>query len=306
MGMPYPMHPGRSARLERSCTAPPRDWIRAAPPQAGFERLEAFFAGHGYAPHRHDTYAIGLTLQGVQSFDYRGTTAHSRRGQAIILHPDEVHDGRAGTDAGFLYRMAYIEPRLIRDALGVRRRSLPFAGDPVTDDAGLIAAILPSLEDLDTPLEDLQRDQVLAALAEALVALDRSDRCIEGGATNGAAVARAREFLDANCRRVVRSDQLEAVAGMSRYALARHFRACLGTSPYRYLTMRRLDCAKRLMLSGVPLAESAAASGFADQSHLTRQFKKAYGLSPGRWQQVAAANSRAAPRASPRTCAGAA
>ena len=81
--------------------ASPRDWIRLAPRQPGIERLEAYFAGHGYDPHRHDTYAIGVTLSGVQLFDYRGTTVHSHLGRAITVHPDEVHDGRAGTDSGF-------------------------------------------------------------------------------------------------------------------------------------------------------------------------------------------------------------
>jgi AraC-like DNA-binding protein len=282
------MHRGRPARLERSCTANPRDWIRTAPPQAGFERLEAFFAGHGYDPHRHDTYAIGVTLRGVQSFGYRGATVHSRRGQAIVLHPDEVHDGRAGTEAGFRYRMAYIEPRLIQDALGERRRSLPFAHEAVTDDARLIAAIAPALEDLEAPIEDLQRDQIILAIAEALAALD-------GTSCRGAiredsfrAVVRARDFLDANLEQLVKSEQLERVAGLSRFALARHFRACLGTSPHRYLVMRRLDRARRLMLSGASLADVAASNGFADQSHMSRQFKKAYGVSPGHWKRMAA------------------
>src|SRR5262245_38727137 len=90
----------------------PSDWIRPAPLQSGIERIEAFFAGHAYDPHRHDTYAIGLTLSGIQSFDYRGARMDSKAGNVLVLHPDERHDGRAGTEVGFHYRMIYIEPRL--------------------------------------------------------------------------------------------------------------------------------------------------------------------------------------------------
>jgi hypothetical protein len=114
--------PDRSG-LERSCTSAKHDYILAAPPQPGFERIEAYFAGHGYDPHRHDTYAVGVTLAGLQSFDYRGETLHSRSGLAIVLHPDETHDGRAGADPGFRYRMTYIEPKLIQAALERRCHS---------------------------------------------------------------------------------------------------------------------------------------------------------------------------------------
>lgn len=90
-------------RLERSCG--PRDWIRIGRSRPGLERVEARFAGHAFAPHRHDTYAIGLTLSGVQTFRYRGERRHCLPGQCHILHPDETHDGGAGTDEGFGYRI---------------------------------------------------------------------------------------------------------------------------------------------------------------------------------------------------------
>jgi AraC-like DNA-binding protein len=257
-----------------------------APAQAGIERIEAYFAGHGYDPHRHDTYAVGLTLHGVQYFGYRGATAHSTRGQGVLLFPDEVRDGRAGTEAGFRYRMAYFEPRLIQEALGGRRGALPFAGEAVTDDARLLAAIAPALERLDAPLEDLQRDQIVFAVSGALAGLACAGTTATPRAYASRAVARARDFLDANAGRAVGSVELEAISGLTRFALARQFRAHLGTSPYRYLVMRRLDRARHLMLSGVALAEAAASSGFADQSHMTRHFKRAFGMSPGRWQRI--------------------
>lgn len=85
---------------------------------------------------------------------------------------------------------------------------------------------------------------------------------------------------------MVTSEELEGVTGLDRYTLARHFRARLGTSPYRYLTMRRLDHARSCMAAGESLADAASASGFADQSHMTRQFRRAYGLPPGRWRAM--------------------
>ncbi len=100
----------------------PRDWVRRAPQHGAVERIEAYFAGHGYDPHRHDTYAIGQTLAGVQSFRYRRSQRHSLPGGCLVLHPDELHDGEAGSQEGFRYRMLYVEPALIQRRLDIARR----------------------------------------------------------------------------------------------------------------------------------------------------------------------------------------
>ncbi|QIG51382.1 AraC family transcriptional regulator [Nordella sp. HKS 07] len=274
------------ARLERSCGSHAGDWIEHAPASAGIERIEAFFTGHAYDPHRHDTYALGYTVSGVQSFTYRGARADSLAGNAIVLHPDEVHDGRAGVEAGFLYRMIYIEPRLISAALSGRTNALPFLKQAVSSDRRLLAALGEALADLDRAFEPLEEDRIVASIADALFVLDRSLPERRISITSARAVDRAREYVDAHFARVVASEELEAVTDLDRYALARHFRARLGTSPYRYLTMRRLDQAKAAILAGQSLAEASFLSGFADQSHMTRQFKRAFGLTPGHWQAL--------------------
>ncbi|HHH7389145.1 TPA: AraC family ligand binding domain-containing protein, partial [Escherichia coli] len=112
-----------------------RDWLARATPSTKMERIEAYFRGHGYTPHRHDTYAIGSTLSGVQSFHYRQSMRHSLPGGTIVLHPDEIHDGEAGTEAGFRYRMLYIEPSLIQDVLG--GEPLPFIPGGLSNDPRL-------------------------------------------------------------------------------------------------------------------------------------------------------------------------
>jgi AraC-like DNA-binding protein len=271
--------------LNDRATGSTRDWIKLAPAMPGFERIEAFFSGHAYDPHRHDTYAIGITMGGVQRFTYRGARSDSLVGNIIVLHPDEVHDGRAGIEAGFRYRMLYLEPRWIADALDARAGSLPFVRTPVSTDQRLVKAVRHALGDLDRRPEDLDRDHMVLALADALLALDPSARSRPCAPTCRLAVDRVREFLDAQFHRTVSSRELETLTGLDRYTLTRHFQQRLGTSPYRYLTLRRVDHVRSMLaLANCSLAECAIASGFADQSHMTRQFKKAYGISPGKWR----------------------
>jgi AraC-like DNA-binding protein len=267
------------------------DWIRSAPAQPGIERIAARFGGPAYAPHRHDTYAIGYTVSGVQCFDYRGRRADSLPGHAIVLYPDELHDGRAGDADGFVYRMLYLAPATLRAALDDRTRALPFVPEPAADDPVLLAALRPALADLQRPLEPLELDAAVERIGAALLRRDRSARGKAAAPACVRAVGRARDYLDAHDTQVVGSDELEAASGLGRYELARQFRRQLGTSPYRYLTMRRLERVQRDMRAGASLSEAALAAGFADQSHMTRRFRNAYGLSPGRWRALQAGSS---------------
>ncbi len=255
--------------------------MRIAMPSRGIERIEARFHGNGFSPHRHDTYALGLTLHGIQTFRYRGAERFSQPGNVIVLHPDDVHDGAAGTEDGLIYRMIYLAPELI-GAVDGHRSSLPFVADPVVADAGLWQALAEVLGDLDHEPDGLVMDDVVMRVAAGL------SRQAGGAARTMKPVARtavlqARQFLEAHCDETVQSEALEAVTGLGRYELARQFRRLLGTSPHRYLVMRRLDCAKRHLTEGRGLADAAASSGFADQAHFTRHFRRAFGMTPGRW-----------------------
>jgi AraC-like DNA-binding protein len=274
-----------SNRIERSCK-PPGDRISRAPTQSGLERFDAFFAGHAYDPHRHDCYAIGYTLSGVQSFVYRGARANSVRGNVIVIHPDEQHDGRAGAEPGFRYRMIYLQPALVHAALEGKARSLPFVRNVLSRDQRLYEALLPGFSDMTRPLEQLERDHVIAAISDALLALDPSARIVSAQDESFPQVRLARDYLDAHFRQSVTSEELECVTSLDRYSMARAFRRHFGTSPYRYLTMRRLDQVRAISRTSASLAEAALDAGFADQAHMTRQFKQAFGLTPGRWRDL--------------------
>src|SRR6266567_568237 len=122
------------AGLERSCD--PDEWVDATRPVDGVELFRARLRGRPFSRHRHDVYAIGVTEEGVQAFGYRGTVERSLPGQVFVLHPDELHDGRAEGPGLFGYRQIYVNPDRIASALPAltgRPTPLPFA-PPVTDD----------------------------------------------------------------------------------------------------------------------------------------------------------------------------
>ena len=272
-------------RLEGLCDARAlQARIRVGSGCDGVERVEARFPGAAFSPHRHDTYAIGITLAGVQRFRYRGEQRHCLPGQCHILHPDEIHDGAAGTPDGFAYRIVYIDPSLIGEALG--GGPLPFVSRPVIDLTTEQRALVAPAFDMAAPIDDLRRAEIATALADLLSGA--SSR----GATPAtrlpfAALRRVRALIAAQPARRYPMDELERTAGLDRWSLARAFRAAFGTSPSRFRTLRQLDEVRRLLTHGAGLAEAALDAGFADQSHMSRQFKRAYGLTPARWAAAA-------------------
>ena len=246
-------------------------------------RMEAFFHGAPYSMHRHDDYAVGVTLHGLQCFHYRGRRHGSRPGQIHILFPDELHDGAAGGAYGFGYRIAYFDPRLLQQAL--EGRSLPFVDNPVlTADTAWIS-LFDRLWDPDA-MDEVARTELVVDLIECLVAAagsHRSDRPISSS------FSRLQDVRDAIADQPVRRLgilELERLADTDRWRLARDFRTVFGTSPSRFRTMRQLDLVLLRLGSDKPLAEVALDAGFADQSHMTRRFRSAFGMSPLQWKHA--------------------
>lgn len=260
------------------------EWVRHAEPIDGVQRIEARFHGKAYAMHRHDTYAIGSTLAGVQSFNYRRSQCNSLPGNTIVLHPDEAHDGQAGTDEGFQYRMIYVEPALLQAVL--RGRPLPFVKGGVSTDPRLSASAKTLLQQMDVAIEPLEQSDAIAELAHALQAIAGATARPSTG--NFLAARRAYEYLHEHRAQIVTLTDLEAATQRDRWSLSNDFRIFYGTSPYRFQTMRRLDTVRQLLVQGSSLSDAAAAAGFADQSHMTRHFAKTFGLTPGRWLRMAA------------------
>jgi AraC-like DNA-binding protein len=276
------------AGLEHSCG--PDEWVDAAAPVDGVELFRARLRGSPFSRHRHDVYAIGVTEEGVQAFGYRGTVEHSLPGQVYVLHPDELHDGRAEGSGLFGYRQIYVTPDRIAAALPAitgRSAPLPFA-PPVIDDPALARVVRTAFADAAEPLS---LDALVLRLAQGLLRFSATGPgATLPGRADLAAVERGRDFLRSRLT-IVQSGEVEAVTGLDRYQFARQFHAVYGTSPYRYSVMRRLDVARVWIRNGRPLADTATEAGFADQAHFTRTFKAAFGMTPGRYAKLCTARS---------------
>jgi AraC-like DNA-binding protein len=269
--------------------SPSQDWMRYRQPRRGVETLRAFFGGHAFDRHAHETLSIGMTDRGVQRFRYRGRQHDSTAGGMIVLHPGETHDGECGADGGFSYRMIYLDAGhgqalSLEAGLG----AVPFTSDPLLRDPGLRQAFLESWEALGEAGDSLRQDEALTEVWRVLAQDQAEHRPISEKLT------RIRDALADTPEQAWSLDVLAALAGISRFALCRGFRREHGLSPHAYLLTRRLARARQYLAAGMPAAEAAVASGFADQSHLTRNMKRRFGMAPGRFARAAAHPAAAA------------
>lgn len=197
----------------------------------------------------------------------------------MVLHPDEVHDGHAGSESGFHYRMLYVPPALVQQVL--KGAPLPFLKEGLSQDPRLAAVTNALLYTPDPKLDPLAEEDALYNLITVLAEV--SGQRQTKTSQDFMAAARAREYIDDNLDRAITLDELAWCANRDKWSLSRDFRMYFGTSPHRYLTMRRLDRVKSQVYAGKTLIEASLDAGFFDQSHMTRHFKNAFGLSPSRW-----------------------
>jgi AraC-like DNA-binding protein len=248
---------------------------------SGIERAEVHISSGGFSPHRHDTYAIGLTLSGVQTFQYRGSLRHCLPGQCHVLHPDELHDGRAVNGGEFSYRMIYVAPAALQAALDGAH--LPHVTDPIVPLRPETSELLFRLWNIHDDLIDVEDDEMILSILGFLQTLSDDASIISRRAIPWKALSRVREQLDERSTIRCTAKQLEEISGLDRWTLAREFRAAYGTSPRSFRTMRQLEKVRGLLLKDASAADAAAVAGFSDQSHMSRMFKRTYGFTPMQW-----------------------
>ena len=275
-----------------------QDWARYW--RAGnqpIEAMHAHFSSHVYHRHSHDSYSFGMTETGAQAFTCRGGSHVSSAGMVMLFNPDDPHDGHCATGHGFTYRMVHIDPGLVTDLLAdVRGRpsGLPLFPRPVAGDARLarsLRSLHAALTGTATPLErHEQLTGTMALLTRHAMLRDRRAASARAPATSASAAQaalRIRDLLHDGYASPLTADDLAAAADCSRYAAYRAFSATFGLAPSDYQRQLRLREARLLLGTGMPAAQVAIDVGFADQAHLTRWFRRCYGVTPGAYRQAA-------------------
>lgn len=234
--------------------------------------------------HMHDGYSIGLVEQGVNYFECAGSRFAARVNQLCITNPEQIHTGEADDD-GLRYLNLFIEPQAMNLALGKSANAeMLWFKEAVTEDP-VAAQRFRSLMAACLDVRDASAEAG-AVDTEFLLLLQRMEQIATGlpqkKCSGDSALARVRECLHSIFDRPITLEELAQIAQMNTSHLVRSFTNAFGISPYAYHLNRRLLRAQRMIESGVSVVDAALLTGFTDQSHFTRHFRRIMGITPGR------------------------
>lgn len=261
-------------------------WVRPAA-LPGTEILRAERCGRLWRVF-HENYVICNCISNVSvDWRYRGQTHFAQDGTLELMEPGETHVTTAVRKPAD-FKVLFISPAVLQEAA----RELGLSGTPhfrlaQSDRADVFetfARLHRSVEAGATVLEQQSRFATCIRLfLENYV--ERTHTPLTGRADRRA-FERAKTYLRDRFSDSVTLEELGAAAGLSRFHLVRAFAAQFGLPPHAYQIGLRVERARTLLRSGVPPADVALAVGFADQSHLTRHFKRVNGVTPGRYARA--------------------
>jgi AraC-like DNA-binding protein len=264
--------------------------------------LRADFQTHRFERHVHDELVLVVTERGAGRYLSRGTRDFASTDAVGVFNPGEPHEGGVFDPArGWQYRAIYVGPQALQrlgEAVVGQQDVVPYVRRNAVVDGRLARLVVATHAALEESSSRLTRETRLievyahllsgahaeiASVPAAAAPFDWAEGRPERDRGARARVARALEVMHDRFTENVSVDELATVTGLSPFHFIRTFRSGFGMPPHAYLTQIRLRHARAALASGIAPADAAIAAGFCDQSHLTKHFKRSYGITPAQY-----------------------
>jgi AraC-like DNA-binding protein len=244
-----------------------------------------------YAVEPRDEYVFGV-VTGRPMCAFRGRERHLvSPGHVVAWDPTGRHAGRGLDGRPWDARLMVIDAAELRRLAGDEDNDatldeLVFP-DPVIRDPRLATGFAHMHRAMEQAPTRLEADERLTAWLRSL--MDTASLARRSPVTStprdNRALRKALDHLAEQPEHNIGLDELAAVAGIGKFRLMRLFRQQVGVSPHALHIAHRIRAARRMLEAGEPIAQVAAATGFADQSHLHRHFTRSLGMTPGDYQR---------------------
>ncbi len=246
------------------------------------ELLHTQNVADGYAKHLHEEYALCYLQTGLVKTHYKGSSHLSPAQSFTVMNPTEPHRGEVISEENASYYSLYLSASSLQQVCCevFAKPVLPYFGQPIIFDKPLARKLHCFLSALKRSNLEAQT-YYIAFVTQLLQHHADTTFVLPALKQDVSTVERAKNYLHAHYQSDITLDELAGVVGLDRAYLIRTFKKAAGLPPHAYLTQVRLNEAKKQLTRGLPIAEVALNTGFADQSHFSRVFKHTFGITPG-------------------------
>ncbi|SHJ01645.1 AraC family transcriptional regulator [Desulfosporosinus lacus] len=241
---------------------------------------------HSSKKHAHEELSIGLVEKGISVNEYEGQMFEASPGYLVIIPPEVIHKCSPQSYGCWQFKMLYIRPSWLKVAFGLQ--TIDYISTVKMLDKNNLKQTTNLFRILLSKLPTIQKESCLIRELPRLLSfgflLEGDQESFDNH--NIRALKLSREYMEDNYLDRITLDNLANVSGLSKYHLIRLFNKMCGISPHGYLTMLRINHAKKELLKNISIAEVAANVGFYDQSHFSKTFKQYLGITPDYYRRA--------------------
>jgi AraC-like DNA-binding protein len=254
----------------------------------GADMLTAEYYDHAFTPHWHDAYTVPVIEAGAECYDYRGSKYVAEAGSLPVINPGEVHTGARAVELGWRYRVFYLPVDFVQslaDEVAGAVQPMPWFSTDIIRDSDLARRVQLAHQAMEAGADPLAAEHALVDAVSTLLVRHAGQRQpVARMRLDTARVDAMKSCLVEDVTVPLSLTELAQTVGLSTFHAARLFTRETGLAPHAWRNQMRLNRALEALRAGVSVTDVAAASGFTDQSHFTRHFKKTFGVPPGRWR----------------------
>ena len=237
-----------------------------------------------YPRHIHAEHSIVLMLQGVETTTCRGTCYKAYPGDLVLINAEEVHSSKS-INTG--YRAIKINQktlsRILSQMIG-RNLETPYFPELIINDTTIFRLLLNLHLKLEQNISPLEKESEFLSTIGLLLARQNKNRpTLKPVGKEPRYIKLIRDYLKSHYAGNVTLADLTLITNLSPFYLLRVFHNQVGVPPHEYQTQVRIAQARKLLRNGMSISQAALETGFFDQSHLSRNFKRIVGTTPGQY-----------------------
>ena len=241
-----------------------------------------------FPSHFHEYYVIGFIEEGQRSLVCKGEEYIINPGDLLLFNPYDTHSCEQIDGKTLDYRCINVTPEIMKKmVLEISgNECLPNFNQNVLYHSELVDNLRELHLKISQDESELRKEELFLCLLVELIQNYSDLATLPPASESTHEIKAVCTYIEANYTKTITLNDLSNLTGWSKYHLLRTFTKKMGISPNSYLETIRVNHAKKLLEQGIKPIEVTFLTGFSDQSHLTKFFKRQVGLTPKQYMKI--------------------